>query len=297
MAKIRTHYDNLKVARNAPESVIRAAYKTLMQQYHPDKFNGPEDEALRIAKIIKQSFDVLIDPVRRAEHDNWIAEQEAKANASSKDDEKSTERGSETNWLNDDIPCTEEALYEIAAIELSSGNIRRGIMAKAVAETNGDQSKIEARYIQLRIITLQDDIEAYFVARLKALGCKVAVKTSMFGSSKQLAVNLNGKNYDLKQLTDAQNLVNSLKFENIRKANEDKEAPKNQPRYIECKNCGFKGLGKVKMRGSFWILLIIFLISFPTSPLLALPTAGIYCLWMFLADYIRTCPNCKAEYR
>ncbi len=78
MSKLRTHYDNLKVARKAPDAVIRAAYKALIQQYHPDKFEGPEHEALRITKIINQSFDVLIDPVKRAEHDRWIDEQEAK---------------------------------------------------------------------------------------------------------------------------------------------------------------------------------------------------------------------------
>ena len=37
MTKVRTHYDNLKVARNAPPEVIRAAYKALAQKYHPDR--------------------------------------------------------------------------------------------------------------------------------------------------------------------------------------------------------------------------------------------------------------------
>ena len=35
MPTIRTHYDNLKVARNAPPEVIRAAYRVLAQKYHP----------------------------------------------------------------------------------------------------------------------------------------------------------------------------------------------------------------------------------------------------------------------
>jgi hypothetical protein len=30
MANIRTHYDNLRVARNAPDSVIKAAYKAFL---------------------------------------------------------------------------------------------------------------------------------------------------------------------------------------------------------------------------------------------------------------------------
>lgn len=78
---LRTHYDNLKVARNAPEAVIRAAYKVLMQKYHPDKFTGSPEAAERISKIIHVSFSVLSDPVKRAAHDAWIAEQEREGSA------------------------------------------------------------------------------------------------------------------------------------------------------------------------------------------------------------------------
>ncbi len=75
MAKIHTHYDNLKVARNAPPEVIRAAYKSLAQKYHPDRNLGSSD-AVRVMKIINTAYDVLSDPTSRAEHDIWIAEQE-----------------------------------------------------------------------------------------------------------------------------------------------------------------------------------------------------------------------------
>lgn len=80
MAKIRTHYDNLRVARNAPDSVIKAAYKALCQTYHPDKFQGSNAEAERIMKLINTSYTVLIDSVKRAEHDAWIRKKEAAAN-------------------------------------------------------------------------------------------------------------------------------------------------------------------------------------------------------------------------
>jgi len=45
VTKLRTHYDNLKVSRDAPDNVIRAAYKTLSQKYHPDKNPGDERAA------------------------------------------------------------------------------------------------------------------------------------------------------------------------------------------------------------------------------------------------------------
>lgn len=85
MERIHTHYDNLKVARNAPPEVIRAAYKSLSQKYHPDRNPGRTD-AIRIIQIINAAYEVLSDPVKRSAHDTWIAKEEAvqeisKANA------------------------------------------------------------------------------------------------------------------------------------------------------------------------------------------------------------------------
>ena len=74
--KIRTHYDNLKVARNAPSEIIRAAYKTLSQKYHPDR-NPHNSDASRIMAIINASYEELSDPGKRKQHDLWIAEQES----------------------------------------------------------------------------------------------------------------------------------------------------------------------------------------------------------------------------
>jgi curved DNA-binding protein CbpA len=76
MAHIHTHYDNLKVARNAPPEVIRAAYKSLSQKYHPDR-NPDSPDAMRIIQIINSAYEVLSDPVKRAAHDAWIAKTEA----------------------------------------------------------------------------------------------------------------------------------------------------------------------------------------------------------------------------
>lgn len=79
MVKTRTHYDNLKVTKDAPASVIRAAYKALCQTFHPDKFQGNNEEAERVMKLVNASYAVLIDPAKRAVHNTWIREQEAKA--------------------------------------------------------------------------------------------------------------------------------------------------------------------------------------------------------------------------
>lgn len=77
MKALHTHYDNLKVARNAPPEVIRAAYKTLCQQFHPDRHHG-HPRATKTFQLINTAYDVLSDPVRRRQHDAWIAKIEAR---------------------------------------------------------------------------------------------------------------------------------------------------------------------------------------------------------------------------
>ena len=77
MAKIHTHYDNLKVARGAPAEVIRAAYKALSQKYHPDK-NPGDEKAARIMAIVNTAYNILSDPVRRREH---VAHRDARTRA------------------------------------------------------------------------------------------------------------------------------------------------------------------------------------------------------------------------
>ncbi|MFM0557751.1 J domain-containing protein [Paraburkholderia sediminicola] len=68
---MHTHYDNLKVARNAPVSVIKAAYRALSQQYHPDKNNHPD--AARIMRVLNDAWAVLGDEAARAKYDHRLA--------------------------------------------------------------------------------------------------------------------------------------------------------------------------------------------------------------------------------
>jgi DnaJ-class molecular chaperone len=77
MPQIHTHYDNLKVARDAPPEVIRAAYKTLSQKFHPDR-NPDKPNSTRTFQLISLAYEVLSNPVKRKAHDDWIAAEEAK---------------------------------------------------------------------------------------------------------------------------------------------------------------------------------------------------------------------------
>lgn len=96
MAKIRTHYDNLNVARTADIAVIKAAYKALAQKYHPDR-NPDNPNAEWIMQIINKAYEVLSDPIKRAEHDRWIDEQERRAGQSYQSTRSNTNQNSSTH--------------------------------------------------------------------------------------------------------------------------------------------------------------------------------------------------------
>jgi curved DNA-binding protein CbpA len=77
-ATIHTHYDRLKVVRDAPSEVIAAAYKSLSKIHHPDR-NPGNAEAAKIMTLINASYDILSDPDKRRQYDLWLQQQEREA--------------------------------------------------------------------------------------------------------------------------------------------------------------------------------------------------------------------------
>ena len=63
----------------------------------------------------------------------------------------------------------EEHLYELAAEELAANNIRPGLYAKALAETDGNEDAARARYIKLRVDTMkaEHDLQDYAASQSK----------------------------------------------------------------------------------------------------------------------------------
>jgi len=94
---MRTHYKNLKVSKDAPIEVIKAAYKALTQKHHPDK-NGGSEESKRIMNIINESYAVLSDFESRKRHDEWISN--SRNNGYDAEQETECERKSHENSRN-----------------------------------------------------------------------------------------------------------------------------------------------------------------------------------------------------
>ena len=61
-------YELLQVSPKASPAVIKAAYRCLAQQFHPDK-NPGNREAGELLSVINRAYAVLADPLLRARYD------------------------------------------------------------------------------------------------------------------------------------------------------------------------------------------------------------------------------------
>ncbi len=64
------YYELLGVPRAADEAAIKAAYRRLAKEHHPDHKNGCKESEARF-KAINEAYDVLKDPQKRAAYDRF----------------------------------------------------------------------------------------------------------------------------------------------------------------------------------------------------------------------------------
>lgn len=65
---MKTFYEILGVEKNADDATIKAAYRKLAKEYHPDR-NPNDKTAEDMAKAINEAYDTLKDPQKRAAYD------------------------------------------------------------------------------------------------------------------------------------------------------------------------------------------------------------------------------------
>src|ERR1041385_6351749 len=77
MARIKTFYDELGVARDASASAIKHAFKEIAKVYHPDK-NPPDKQAWAHEQMSRFNFimETLLNPATRREYDDLVRKYE-----------------------------------------------------------------------------------------------------------------------------------------------------------------------------------------------------------------------------
>jgi curved DNA-binding protein CbpA len=71
---LATYYDILKVAFDAPDTVIRAAYRVLAARHHPDRHEA-DPRASRRMQRINEAWRVLSCPDLRRRYDAMLTQQ------------------------------------------------------------------------------------------------------------------------------------------------------------------------------------------------------------------------------
>jgi curved DNA-binding protein CbpA len=71
MAVTVTLYETLEVSQRASQEVIKAAYRVLVNKYHPDRHPNDLAIAAKCAKI-NSAYDTLSDPVKKKQYDATI---------------------------------------------------------------------------------------------------------------------------------------------------------------------------------------------------------------------------------
>ena len=64
------YYELLGIQRGADDAAIKAAYRKLAKEHHPDRKNGCKESEAHF-KAINQAYDVLKDPQKRAAYDRF----------------------------------------------------------------------------------------------------------------------------------------------------------------------------------------------------------------------------------
>ncbi len=71
----KNYYDILQINKNASPEIIEKAYKTLAKKYHPDlQPEKNKKQAEEILKDINKAYEVLSNPISKAEYDSTLKE-------------------------------------------------------------------------------------------------------------------------------------------------------------------------------------------------------------------------------
>ncbi|MGK0234502.1 MAG: curved DNA-binding protein CbpA [Psychroserpens sp.] len=152
-------YSLYEIAPNASDRTIKAAHKTQINKYHPDKHKGDNAEAHRMTILINEAKNVLLNARKRALHDKKIG-----LHSGQNKDSASSKSKFEENFFNGLMKAAEKAKMELER-DAKKAELDRH---KAACERNqAEQLRKEAEEIKKNIEKESDTEKAIKAENLK----------------------------------------------------------------------------------------------------------------------------------
>jgi len=198
----KDHYKTLGVIDTAEEAVIKAAYKALMQIYHPDRYIVDDDKARATKKTqeLNKAYGILSNPKLRKEYDQQRASKknQYEPEADNVDEEKKKNDVLDENWeIARQFVESLDELYK--NLLLLSAELGFTFKLKLLTNKNFDQAKVIAKELENEYLAKyfgpNQDLQLFSKWLLQNKRRDIALEVNK-------VVNVLGGNYSVKDIID-----------------------------------------------------------------------------------------------
>lgn len=144
------HYAVLGVAHDASAPEIRRAYRRLARQHHPDLNPQPAEPGRFVALV--RAYEILNDPVRRAEYDRGFAPATSEAQTSSAPPQRPPARSRDDRaGVDGSIELTPAEAEHVARLPLVLTDPLGGVIVLPAGIDHGDRIIVRHRGHPVRL--------------------------------------------------------------------------------------------------------------------------------------------------